>query len=87
MMKSLRLLAIAKKTVLFKQSSNRFFTINEIYGEIKILQSELHKLIKLNKIHKWLFRHTCKHVDDKYLTMLFESTVDMIDDFHKSMEV
>ena len=51
MMKSLRLLAIAKKTVLFEQSSNRFFTINEIYGEIKILQSELHKLIKLNKIN------------------------------------
>ncbi len=46
MMKSLRLLAIAKKTVLFEQSSNRFFTINEIYGEIKIPQSELQKMIK-----------------------------------------
>ena len=61
-------------------------TIEEIidYG---IKNGKTDRLIKLNKIHKWLFRHTCKHVDDKYLTMLFESTVDMIDDFHKSMEV
>lgn len=35
---------------------------------------------------KWLFNHVYKHIDDSRLQMTFAYTVDMIEDFRKTME-
>lgn len=43
-------------------------------------------MVKLDKVIKWLQENTVKNFDNKNLTMLFESTIDMIDNFHKAME-
>lgn len=34
---------------------------------------------------KWLYHNTNKHIDDKYLTMSFNLTNEMIEDFRKAM--
>ena len=44
------------------------------------------KMVSLDKVIKWLQENTVKHFDNKNLTMLFGSTIDMIEDFRKTME-
>lgn len=43
-------------------------------------------MVSLDKVIKWLQGNTVKDFDNKNLTMLFETTLDMIDDFRKSMK-
>ena len=44
------------------------------------------KMVSLNKVIKWLQGNTVKNFDNKNLTMLFGSTIEMIEDFRKTME-
>ena len=43
------------------------------------------KMVSLNKVIKWLQGNTVKNFDNKNLTMLFGSTIEMIEDFRKTM--
>lgn len=40
----------------------------------------------IDKACKWLRSNTYKHIDDKYLTMSFNTTIEMIEEFRKAME-
>lgn len=40
----------------------------------------------IDKACKWLYKNTYKHVDDRRVSMMFEHTTDMIEDFRKAME-
>ena len=40
----------------------------------------------IEKACKWLYHNTNKHIDDKYLTMSFNLTAEMIENFRKAME-
>lgn len=44
------------------------------------------KMVSLDKVIKWLKNNTYKHVDDRNLTMMFNSTNEMIENFIKEME-
>ena len=44
------------------------------------------KMVSLSKVIKWLQGNTVKSFDNKNLTMLFGSTIEMIEDFRKTME-
>lgn len=44
------------------------------------------KMVSLDKVIKWLQGNTVKNFDNKNLTMLFGSTIEMIEDFRKTME-
>jgi hypothetical protein len=43
-------------------------------------------MVSLDKVIWWLQENTVKDFDNKNLTMLFGSTIEMIDDFRKAME-
>lgn len=40
----------------------------------------------IDKVCKWLYKSTYQHVDDSRVSMIFEHTIDMIEDFKKAME-
>jgi hypothetical protein len=40
----------------------------------------------IDKVCKWLYKNTYKHVDDSRVSMIFEHTIDMIENFRKAME-
>lgn len=40
----------------------------------------------IDKVCKWLYKSTYKHADDSRVSMIFEHTIDMIEDFRKAME-
>jgi hypothetical protein len=40
----------------------------------------------IDKVCKWLYKNTYRHVDDSRVSMNFEYTIDMIEDFKKAME-
>jgi hypothetical protein len=40
----------------------------------------------IEKACKWLYHNTNKHIDDKYLTISFNLTAEMIENFRKAME-
>jgi hypothetical protein len=40
----------------------------------------------IDKVCKWLYKSTYKHADDSRVSMNFEYTIDMIEDFKKAME-
>ena len=40
----------------------------------------------IEKACEWLYKNTYKHVDDSRMSMIFEHTIDMIEDFRKAME-
>lgn len=40
----------------------------------------------IEKARKWLFNNTYKHPDDSRVSMCFEHTIDMFDNFRKAME-
>jgi hypothetical protein len=40
----------------------------------------------IDKVCKWLYKNTYKHVDDSRVSMMFEHTIDMIENFRKAME-
>jgi hypothetical protein len=44
------------------------------------------KMVSFNEVIKWLQGNTVKNFDNKNLTMLFGSTIEMIEDFRKTME-
>lgn len=44
------------------------------------------KMVSLDKVVKWLKNNTYKHIDDRRLTMMFNSTNEMIENFIKEME-
>lgn len=67
----------------------------EIFGELDDFQDRTDGFIEgakwadktmIERARKWLFNNTYKHVDDSRLSMTFENTVDMIDNFCKTME-
>lgn len=61
---------------------------NELCKETGNYQEETTepKMVSLDKVIDWLQENTIKDFDNKNLTMLFGSTIEMIDDFRKSME-
>lgn len=65
---------------------------DEKYHTVKVSQlDELNRKVELydkfvDKACEWLCRNTNKHIDDKYLTMSFNLTNEMINDFRKAME-
>jgi hypothetical protein len=40
----------------------------------------------IDKVCKWLYKNTYQHVDDSRVSMIFEHTIDMIENFRKAME-
>lgn len=40
----------------------------------------------IDKVCKWLYKNTYRHVDDSRVSMNFEYTIDMIENFRKAME-
>lgn len=40
----------------------------------------------IDKVCKWLYKSTYKHADDSRVSMIFEHTIDMIENFRKAME-
>jgi hypothetical protein len=40
----------------------------------------------IDKVCKWLYKNTYQHVDDSRVSMNFEYTIDMIENFRKAME-
>ena len=40
----------------------------------------------IDKVCKWLYKSTYQHVDDSRVSMIFEHTIDMIENFRKAME-
>lgn len=68
-----------------KEDGKANFWYDEMFEGLAIEEPQ-EKMVSLDKVIKWLQENTVKDFDNKNLTMLFGSTIDMIEDFRKTMD-